>query len=119
MMFMGRWYVRAEEKLDEAMKRVTQQNEEMLRTKSEAFEAYEQANSGDRTVPPGTETEQGKAQEAKDKELEEQKEIDRRSVFVKNLDPSVEAEELQEIFSSCGTIQRVTIPTDKFKNPKG
>lgn len=44
---------------------------------------------------------------------------DERSVFVGNVDFSTTGEELMAYFSSCGTIERVTILSDKFGNPKG
>lgn len=44
---------------------------------------------------------------------------DERSVFVGSVDFSTTGEELMAYFSSCGTIERVTILSDKFGNPKG
>jgi len=47
-------------------------------------------------------------------------EIDSRSVYVGCVDYSVTSEELQTFFQSCGTVNRVTILTDKFSgHPKG
>ncbi|QCD76561.1 polyadenylate-binding protein 2-like [Vigna unguiculata] len=46
-------------------------------------------------------------------------EIDARSVFVGNVDYSCTPEEVQQHFQSCGTVNRVTIRTDKFGQPKG
>ncbi|XP_027358111.1 polyadenylate-binding protein 2-like isoform X1 [Abrus precatorius] len=55
-------------------------------------------------------------------------EIDSRSVFVGNVmlpstsflvDYSCTPEEVQQHFQSCGTVNRVTIRTDKFGQPKG
>ena len=46
-------------------------------------------------------------------------EIDSRSVYVGNVDYSVTPEELQAHFQECGTVNRVTILTDKMGNPKG
>lgn len=46
-------------------------------------------------------------------------EADSRSVYVGNVDYSATPEEIQEIFAECGTVNRVTILCDKFKNPKG
>ncbi|GAX75335.1 hypothetical protein CEUSTIGMA_g2780.t1 [Chlamydomonas eustigma] len=45
-------------------------------------------------------------------------EVDARSVFVGNVDYSCTPEELQQHFQACGTVNRVTILTDKFGNPK-
>ncbi|KAF5749783.1 polyadenylate-binding protein 3-like isoform X1 [Tripterygium wilfordii] len=46
-------------------------------------------------------------------------EVDSRSVFVGNVDYSCTPEEVQQHFQSCGTVNRVTILTDKFGQPKG
>lgn len=46
-------------------------------------------------------------------------EVDGRSVYVGNVDYSCTPEELQAHFQNCGTLQRVTILTDKLGNPKG
>ena len=46
-------------------------------------------------------------------------EVDSRSIFVGNVDYSCTPEEVQLHFQSCGTVNRVTIRTDKFGQPKG
>ncbi|KDP40916.1 hypothetical protein JCGZ_24915 [Jatropha curcas] len=46
-------------------------------------------------------------------------EVDSRSVFVGNVDYSCNPEEVQQHFQSCGTVNRVTIRTDKYGQPKG
>ncbi|XP_061365426.1 polyadenylate-binding protein 2-like isoform X2 [Gastrolobium bilobum] len=46
-------------------------------------------------------------------------EVDSRSIFVGNVDYSCTPEEVQQHFQSCGTVNRVTIRTDKFGQPKG
>ena len=46
-------------------------------------------------------------------------EADARSVYVGNVDYLCTHEEVQEHFQSCGTVNRVTILTDKFEQPKG
>eukprot|EP01024_Parvocaulis_polyphysoides_P030814 TRINITY_DN28016_c1_g1_i1.p1 TRINITY_DN28016_c1_g1~~TRINITY_DN28016_c1_g1_i1.p1 ORF type:complete len:202 (+),score=46.39 TRINITY_DN28016_c1_g1_i1:105-710(+) len=46
-------------------------------------------------------------------------EVDKRSLYIGNVDYSATPEELQQHFQSCGTVNRVTIMTDKFGNPKG
>ncbi|KAG8876091.1 cytoplasmic RNA-binding protein [Tulasnella sp. 332] len=46
--------------------------------------------------------------------------VDARSVYVGNVDYSSSPEEIQQHFTSCGSINRVTILCDKFTgNPKG
>jgi len=46
-------------------------------------------------------------------------EADGRSVYVGQVDYSATPEELQEHFAGCGTVNRVTILCDRFKQPKG
>merc|ERR1719323_2261462 len=47
-------------------------------------------------------------------------EADSASIYVGNVDYSTKPEELQTFFASCGTVQRVTIITDKWTGqPKG
>jgi polyadenylate-binding protein 2 len=50
---------------------------------------------------------------------EAKEEMDSRSVFVGNVDYACTPEEVQQHFNSCGTVNRVTILTDKFGQPKG
>eukprot|EP01097_Dermamoeba_algensis_P006514 TRINITY_DN407_c0_g1_i2.p1 TRINITY_DN407_c0_g1~~TRINITY_DN407_c0_g1_i2.p1 ORF type:complete len:141 (-),score=15.58 TRINITY_DN407_c0_g1_i2:135-557(-) len=48
------------------------------------------------------------------------KEVDKRSIYVGNVDYAATPEELQAHFQSCGTINRVTILCDKWTgHPKG
>ncbi|KAK1306086.1 hypothetical protein QJS10_CPA10g01021 [Acorus calamus] len=49
----------------------------------------------------------------------EKEEVDARSIYVGNVDYACTPEEVQQHFQSCGTVNRVTILTDKFGNPKG
>eukprot|EP00803_Ostreobium_quekettii_P006449 evm.model.scf_1834EXC.1 EVM.evm.TU.scf_1834EXC.1 scf_1834EXC:647-3114(+) len=63
------------------------------------------------------ESEQGNAENAEDQAAKE--ETDSRSVYVGNVDYGTTPEELQMHFQGCGTINRVTILTDKFGSPKG
>lgn len=46
-------------------------------------------------------------------------EVDGRSIYVGNVDYSCTPEELQLHFQACGTVNRVTILTDKMGNAKG
>ncbi|XP_038997480.1 polyadenylate-binding protein 3-like [Hibiscus syriacus] len=50
---------------------------------------------------------------------ESKEEADSRSVFVGNVDYACTPEEVQQHFKSCGTVNRVTILTDKYGQPKG
>merc|ERR1719356_2398521 len=50
----------------------------------------------------------------------DREEVDKRSVYVGNVDYGSTPEELQEHFKSCGQINRITILVDKFTgSPKG
>ncbi|CAL1405600.1 unnamed protein product [Linum trigynum] len=51
--------------------------------------------------------------------LAEKEEVDARSIYVGNVDYACTPEEVQQHFQSCGTVNRVTILTDKFGQPKG
>ena len=46
-------------------------------------------------------------------------EVNRRSIFVGNVHFSASTEELRALFKDCGDIERVTIPVDFSKHPKG
>jgi polyadenylate-binding protein 2 len=46
-------------------------------------------------------------------------EIDTRSIYIGNVDYAATPEELHEHFQAVGTVNRVTILCDKFRNPKG
>jgi polyadenylate-binding protein 2 len=52
-------------------------------------------------------------------EAADREEVDGRSIYVGNVDYSCTPEELQLHFQGCGTVNRVTILTDKFGNAKG
>merc|ERR1719201_290453 len=50
----------------------------------------------------------------------DREEVDKRSVYIGNVDYGSTPEELQEHFKSCGQISRITILVDKYTgNPKG
>ena len=51
-------------------------------------------------------------------EAANREEADSRSIYVGNVDYSCNPEELQLHFQGCGTVNRVTILTDKFGNAK-
>ncbi|KAK3447412.1 polyadenylate-binding protein 1 isoform X2 [Eucalyptus grandis] len=51
--------------------------------------------------------------------MAEKEEVDARSIYVGNVDYACTPEEVQQHFQSCGTVNRVTILTDKFGQPKG
>lgn len=52
--------------------------------------------------------------------LEEKQEIDNRSIYVGNVDYGTTADDLERHFHGCGSVNRVTILTDKYTgHPKG
>jgi polyadenylate-binding protein 2 len=52
--------------------------------------------------------------------LEEKMEVDNRSIYVGNVDYGATAEELEQHFHGCGSINRVTILCNKYDgHPKG
>jgi polyadenylate-binding protein 2 len=52
--------------------------------------------------------------------LEDKQEIDARSIYVGNVDYSTTADDLERHFHGCGSVNRVTILTDRYTgNPKG
>lgn len=60
------------------------------------------------------------ASKAKPAPKGDKKDVDQRSIYVGNVDYASTPEELQEHFSSCGTINRITILCDKYTgHPKG
>ncbi|TMW84449.1 hypothetical protein EJD97_025182 [Solanum chilense] len=50
---------------------------------------------------------------------DEKEEVDLRSIYVGNVDYACKPGEVQQHFQVCGTVNRVTILTDKFGQPKG
>ena len=53
-------------------------------------------------------------------EIDQSEEVDKRSIYVKNVDYLATREEVIEHFKECGKVNRVTILTDKYTgNPKG
>mmetsp|Transcript_29403 Transcript_29403/g.49396 ORF Transcript_29403/g.49396 Transcript_29403/m.49396 type:complete len:229 (-) Transcript_29403:430-1116(-) len=46
-------------------------------------------------------------------------EADARSIYLGNVEYSTTPEELQQLFQACGTVNRITIMTDQYENPKG
>ncbi|XP_078172259.1 polyadenylate-binding protein 3-like isoform X1 [Carex rostrata] len=93
------------QELDE-MKRKLREMEE------EAAALREMQSKVEKEMGVGTEPASADTQAAKE-------EIDSRSVYVGNVDYACTPEELQQHFQSCGTVNRVTILTDKGGNPKG
>lgn len=87
-----------DEELEAMKKKVKEMEDEAEKLNKIQNEVEEQLNEGE-----GVET----------------NEADGRSIYIGNVDYSVTPEELQEHFAECGTVNRVTILCDKFRNPKG
>lgn len=95
----------------EAIKaRVREMEEEAEKLKQLQNEVDKQMNLGS---PPGI-TSPGNMS------FEEKMEVDGRSIYVGNVDYGATAEELEQHFHGCGSINRVTILCDKYSgHPKG
>ncbi|CAL4923875.1 unnamed protein product [Urochloa decumbens] len=66
-------------------------------------------------IPPAASHEE----ESEEAATAEKAEVDARSIYVGNVDYACLPEEVQQHFQFCGTINRVTILTDSFGQPKG
>ncbi|URE08959.1 40S ribosomal protein S6 [Musa troglodytarum] len=103
---IGRLDEDAAKELDEMKKRLKEMEEEAAAL---------------REIQAKVEKEMGAAQDAAGSAATQasKEEVDARSVFVGNVDYACTPEEVQQHFQSCGTVNRVTILTDKFGQPKG
>ncbi|KAI4330807.1 hypothetical protein MLD38_029056 [Melastoma candidum] len=72
-----------------------------------------------RELQAKVEKEMGSTPDSTSATLAEKEEIDSRSIYVGNVDYACTPEEVQQHFQSCGTVNRVTILTDKYGQPKG
>merc|ERR1712156_1040565 len=94
--------------LEQIKARVRQMEEEAAKLKQMQSEVDKQMTS-----PAGSAS-------ALNMSYEEKVEVDARSVYVGNVDYGATAEELEQHFHGCGSINRVTILCNKFDgNPKG
>lgn len=96
----------AVKELDEMKKRLKEMEEEAAALRE--MQAKVEKEMGAVQDPSGVAASQANKEEA-----------DARSVFVGNVDYACTPEEVQQHFQSCGTVNRVTILTDKFGQPKG
>ncbi|KAI8464674.1 MAG: hypothetical protein J3K34DRAFT_111458 [Monoraphidium minutum] len=85
----------------------------------EAARLKEQQSGGGAAAPAAPTAPATPAAAATDPELIAREEADGRSVYIGNVDYAATPEELQLHFQGCGTVNRVTIPTDAAGNPKG
>eukprot|EP00236_Picocystis_salinarum_P002385 CAMPEP_0183831486 /NCGR_PEP_ID=MMETSP0807_2-20130328/4703_1 /TAXON_ID=88271 /ORGANISM="Picocystis salinarum, Strain CCMP1897" /LENGTH=236 /DNA_ID=CAMNT_0026076975 /DNA_START=47 /DNA_END=758 /DNA_ORIENTATION=- len=93
------------------------EGEESLEAMKARLDEMEQEANKLKQMQARVEKEMGQAPGGLDPK--EKEEVDSRSVYVGNVDYSCTPEELQQHFKSCGTVNRVTILTDKLGNPKG
>ncbi|XP_057786563.1 polyadenylate-binding protein 2-like [Salvia miltiorrhiza] len=96
----------AAKELDEMKKRLKEMEEEAAALRE--MQAKVEKEMGSVQDPASTAAAQANKEE-----------VDARSVFVGNVDYACTPEEVQQHFQSCGTVNRVTILTDKFGQPKG
>jgi polyadenylate-binding protein 2 len=82
-------------------------------------EAHEEGTSAEQGVE-GVEGVEGEKDKEQDERMKQQEEADKRSVFVNNVHYYAQPAQLQEMFSKCGEVERVTILNHKgTTDPKG
>ncbi|CAA2973077.1 polyadenylate-binding protein 2-like isoform X2 [Olea europaea var. sylvestris] len=94
---------------DDAVKELDEMKKRLKEMEEEAAALREMQAKVEKEMDPA-----GAASSQANKE-----EVDSRSIFVGNVDYACTPEEVQQHFQSCGTVNRVTILTDKFGQPKG
>ncbi|XP_042384855.1 polyadenylate-binding protein 3-like isoform X1 [Zingiber officinale] len=96
----------ASKELEEMKRRLKEMEEEAAALRDMHAKVEKEMGSGQ--DPNGAATNQPNKEEA-----------DARSIYVGNVEYACTPEEVQQHFQSCGTVNRVTILTDKFGQPKG
>ncbi|XP_043244106.1 polyadenylate-binding protein 2-like isoform X2 [Amphibalanus amphitrite] len=92
--------------------RVREMEEEANKLRQMQSEVDKQMNLGSPTTEPAT--------NPLNLSVEEKMEVDARSIYVGNVDYGAAAEELEQHFHGCGSVNRVTILCNKFDgSPKG
>ncbi|XP_037085738.1 polyadenylate-binding protein 2-like [Pollicipes pollicipes] len=92
--------------------RVREMEEEANKLRQMQSEVDKQMNLGSPTTEPAT--------NPLNLSVEEKMEVDARSIYVGNVDYGAAAEELEQHFHGCGSINRVTILCNKYDgSPKG
>ncbi|VDN37217.1 unnamed protein product [Gongylonema pulchrum] len=95
--------------------RVKQFEEEVLKIRKIQTDVERQMN-----ISTSTNASQGSGGAAGGVSIEDKIEADSRSIYVGNVDYCSTAEELEAHFHGCGSVNRVTILTDKYTgHPKG
>lgn len=90
-----------------------------LETMKKRLQEIEEEAGALREMQAKVEKEMGATQDSTSTTQAEKEEVDSRSIYVGNVDYVCTPEEVQQHFQSCGTVNRVTILTDKFGQPKG
>lgn len=90
-------------RMEEESERLNQMQQQIM----QMDDAMEITDNGDAPMD-------GVEEDAKFQSIQERKEIDGRSIYVSNVDYSATPEELQQLFSECGTINRITILTNRL-----
>lgn len=99
------WFMKELEAIKARVKEMEEEAEKLKEMQKQVEESIMSPTAGQPSFP---------------KTLEEKGEIDARSVYVGNVDYSATAEELEQHFHGCGSVNRVTILCDKFTgHPKG
>ncbi|XP_019764400.1 polyadenylate-binding protein 2 isoform X2 [Dendroctonus ponderosae] len=102
--------VKDDPELEAIKARVREMEEEAEKLKQLQSEVDKQMNLGS---PPGITSPLNMS-------IEEKMEVDNRSIYVGNVDYGATAEELEQHFHGCGSINRVTILCNRFDgHPKG
>ncbi|KAE8681446.1 Polyadenylate-binding protein 2 [Hibiscus syriacus] len=107
---------------DQELKQNPNSNSKDLEEMKKRLKEIEEEAGDLREMQAKVEKEMGAAQDspgASAATQPEKEEVDSRSIYVGNVDYACTPEEVQQHFQSCGTVNRVTILTDKFGQPKG
>ncbi|XP_052184388.1 polyadenylate-binding protein 2 [Diospyros lotus] len=104
---------RAEEEEDPNAKDLQEMKKRLKEIEEEAGALREMQAKVEKEMGAVQDSSSGSATQA------EKEEVDSRSIYVGNVDYACTPEEVQQHFQSCGTVNRVTILTDKYGQPKG
>lgn len=101
-----------ESTIGEQSQEIEQLREEVSRLDEETAKLHEMQ---DEMMEEDSNFEGGEVDEStKHLSIQERQEIDNRSIYVGNVDYAATPEEVQELFKECGTINRITILTNKM-----
>lgn len=97
-------------KLEEESAKLHEMQDEMMVDEDNAVSIPNEAGE----AGEGGDVEAAEDGDNKHLSIQERQEIDNRSIYVGNIDYAATPEELQELFKECGTINRITILTNKM-----